>query len=332
MQLGIQAAFKEANDAGGVDGRKLMLKTLDDRYETDFAFANTLRLLERDRVFGLIGAVGTPTSRAASPVAHAAGAPFVGPFTGAQFLRDAELDNVLNVRASYHQETEKMVAYLAGQRVKRVAVLYQNDSYGRDGLEGARKALARRGNMNLVGSWYYQRNTSAVKMAAARLADAKPEAVIMISSYAPAAQTIELLREKLGPETKFMAVSFVGSNALADALGDAGEGVYVTQVVPLPDDQSALVARYRTALAAYNADAVPGFVSLEGYLAGRLAIEGLKECGADVSRQCFLDAVRDKGTINLDGFQLNYGVGDNQGSNQVFLTEIDAEGNYRLVR
>ena len=333
MQLGIQAAFKEANDAGGVNGRKLELTTLDDRYETDFAFAQTLRLLERDRVFGLIGAVGTPTSRAASPVANEAGAPFVGPFTGAQFLRDAELDNVLNVRASYHQETEKMVAYLAGQGVTRVAVLYQNDSYGRDGLEGARRALDRRGNMNLVGSWYYQRNTSAVKMAASRLADANPQAVIMISSYAPAAQTIELLREQLGPETKFMAVSFVGSNALADALGDAGEGVYVTQVVPLPDDQnSALVAKYRAALSAYKSDAVPGFVSLEGYLAGRLAIEGLKECGADVSRQCFLNAVRDTGTINLDGFQLSYGARDNQGSDAVFLTRIDAEGNYRLVR
>ena len=130
MRLGIQAAFHEANQNGGVYGRELELETLNDSYETDFAFANTQTLIEKNQVFALIGAVGTPTSRAASPLADAAGVPFIAPFTGAEFLRDPELDNVFNLRASYFQETEEMVARLTEDlAVTRVAVLYQDDSY-----------------------------------------------------------------------------------------------------------------------------------------------------------------------------------------------------------
>ena len=134
MRLGIEAAFHEANHAGGVHGRQLKIAALDDAYEDDYAYANTERMIEVNRVFALIGAVGTPTSRAASPLAHSAGVPFLAPFTGAEFLRDPSLDNVLNFRASYYQETEEMVARLTEDlRVTRVAVLYQNDSYGRNG-------------------------------------------------------------------------------------------------------------------------------------------------------------------------------------------------------
>ena len=331
MRLGIQAAFKEANDAGGVHGRKLDLITLNDAYETDFAFSRTRQLIEVEEVFGLIGAVGTPTSRAASPVAHAAGVPFVAPFTGADFLRDSELDNVLNLRASYHQETEKIVDFLDDRGITRVAVLYQNDSYGRDGLEGVRQTLATRENMSLAASWYYQRNTSAVKTAVARLSDANPEAVIMISAHGPAARTIELMRDRLGTDTTFVAVSFVGSNALASDLGDAGAGVYVSQVVPLPDDRSNPVVRdYRAALFAYAPNAEPGFVSLEGYLAGRLAVAGLEACGENVSRECFLDAVHSAETL-IEGFVLSYDANDNQGSDTVFLTVIGADGKLSKV-
>ena len=150
MRLGIEAAFHEANQAGGVHGRQLKIEALDDAYEDDYeddyAYANTERLFEVNRVFSLIGAVGTPTSRAASPLAQAAGVPFLAPFTGAEFPRDPSLDNVLNLRASYYQETEEMVARLTEDLgVTRVAVLYQNDSYGRNGLEGTRLALERRG-------------------------------------------------------------------------------------------------------------------------------------------------------------------------------------------
>ncbi len=232
MRLGIEAAFHEANQAGGVHGRELKLKALDDGYETDFAASNTQRLIENGGVFALIGAVGTPTSRAASPLARAAGVPFLAPFTGAEFLRDPELDNVLNVRASYYQETEEMVARLTGDvGITRVAVLYQDDSFGLNGLEGARLALERRGLVPVAAS-HYPRNTRAVKGAALEITAANPEAVILIGSYKPVVKTIELVRRELDPV--FMTVSFVGSNALAKELGPDGAGVYVTQVVPPP--------------------------------------------------------------------------------------------------
>ena len=334
MELGIQAAFKEANDAGGVHGRQLQLKTLDDRYETELAFAQTRRLIENESVFGLIGAVGTPTSRAASPLAHYAGVPFIGPFTGAEFLRDSELDNVLNLRASYNQETAEMVERLTEDLgITKVAVLYQNDSYGKNGLEGVRRALKNHDpELQPVASWYYRRNTEAVQSAAFRIADAEPEAVIIIGAYSPTAAAIELLRERLDPDPIFMVVSFVGSNALAEALGDAGEGVYVTQVVPLPgDDTVPVVADYRTALSGYDAQAEPGFISLEGYLVGRLTIEALEACGPNLSRECFLDSVRTAQNLDLNGLSLQYGPADNQGSDAVFLTVIGADGQYHSV-
>ena len=335
MEIGIRAAFSEANAAGGVHGRTLnLLTTLDDRYEPDAAFANTQKLIEEEQVFGLIGAVGTPTSRAASPLANAEGVPFIAPFTGAQLLRDDALTNVLNLRASYHQETQRMVEYLAGRGLTQVAVLYQNDSYGVDGLMGVEQALDGHG-LDPVGSWYYRRNTTSVQSAVYRIAAAEPQAVIIIGASDPAAQAIKLLREKLGSDTIFMNVSFVGSDALAAelaTLGESSDNVFFTQVVPLPGNTSdPLIAKYRAALTAYDAQAEHGFVSLEGYLAGRLAIEGLERCGANVTRTCFLNAVQTAGTFDLDGYQLMFGSTDNQGSDAVFLTQIDGNGNYQLV-
>ena len=311
-------------------GRMLELTTLDDQYEPHLAYSNTLNLISRERVFALIGEVGTPTSRSASPLANAQDVPFIAPFTGAGFLREAELENVVNLRASYNQEAEEMVARLTEDLgITRVAVMYQNDSYGQSGLDGVVDALEQRG-LEPVAYWYYQRNSDAIKAAVFNIVEANPEAIIMIGAYAPVAKAIAVTREDIDPV--FMAVSFVGSNALAQELGPAGAGVYVTQVVPLPDDTSVpAVAAYRAALKALDANAVPGFVSLEGYLAGRLAIAGLEQCGRDISRDCFLDVLRNSGTIDLDGLTLQFGPGDNQGSDAVFVTVIGDDGNYHLV-
>ena len=200
MKLGIEAAFEEANRAGGVHNRQIKLTTLNDDYEVDAAVYNTQELINIHQVFALIGEVGTPTSRAALPVAEASGVPFIGAFTGAQLLRGDHQTGVLNYRASYHQEIERMVGHLAGAGISSVAVLYQSDSYGIDGLNGVKMALAERDDMELVGSWYYLRNTDAVQAAAFRIADTepKPEAVIIIGTHEPAARLIEKLRMKLG--------------------------------------------------------------------------------------------------------------------------------------
>ena len=330
MRLGIQAAFQEQNQAGGVHGRQLELTTLDDFYEPDSAYLNTQRLINREGVFALIGEVGTPTARSASRLANSLGVPFVAPFTGAELLRDPDLGSVVNLRASYYQEIDEMVERLTEDAgITRVAVLYQSDSYGKTGLDGVRLALERRG-LSPVASWFYQRNTSAVKTAVVDIVESNPEAVIMIGAYSPVAKAVRLIREDIDPV--FMTVSFVGSNALARELGAEATGVYVTQVVPPPGDTSVpFVDAYHTALQTYDPDAAPGFVSLEGYLAGRLAIAGLDLCGPDLSRQCFLDAIRGAGSIDIEGLVLEYGPSDNQGSDAVFLTVIGSDGNYRLV-
>ena len=335
MQRGILAAFHQVNQAGGINGRLLTLKTINDYYETFFAFSSTSRLIGQDRVFGLIGSVGTPTARAALPSVEVGPVPFVGAFTGAQLLRHADQTYVLNVRASYYDETETMVDYLEETGKTKVAVLYQNDSFGLDGLEGVKKALHARDGMRLVASWHYIRNTTAVKAAAYRIANAKPDAVIIIGSYAPAAEFIKYTRLSLTDDPTFMAVSFVGSSALKIRLNELDQSladIYVTEVVPLPSDESSeVVAEYRAALSAYDSDAEPEAISLEGYIAGRLAIARLQECGPDVTRECFLNVFSDSTSIDIDGLQLQYGPGDNQGSDKVFLTRLDSEGEYELA-
>ncbi len=334
MRLGIQAAFHEANRQGGVDGRRLDLVYLDDAYEPEAAIANTQALIEQEGVFALIGAVGTPTSRSAVPVAAGSGVPYIAPFTGAEFLRDPQWAHVINLRSSYYQETEEMVERLTKDLgAERIAIMYQNDSFGRAGYRGAKAALERRG-MEPASLGLYRRNTTSVKTGLLDLREGEPEAVILIGAYQPIAELIKWARQ-LGLDWVFMTVSFVGSNALAEELGPGGgEGVFVTQVVPFPTDDLPVVSAYHDALAAYEPGAVPGFVSFEGYLAGRLAVKGLEICGQrgrEVSRDCFLDGLRGAGDLDIDGFQLRFGPDDNQGSDVVFLTFIGDDGRYRAA-
>ena len=329
MRLGIEAAFHEANQAGGVHGRRLDLVSLDDAYEPEAAIANTQQLIDDERVFALIGEVGTPTSRSATPVAAEGETPFVAPFTGAAFLRDDDWTNIVNLRASYAQETEEMVARLTTDLgIDRIAIMYQDDSFGRTGYQGALAALTRR-SMEPVAVGLYPRNTTSVKTGLIDLMQGEPEAVIIVGAYRPVAALISWARYT-GFDPVFITISFVGSNALAQELGQYGEGVYVTQVVPFPtDDSLPVVASYLQALSDFDASAEPGFVSLEGYMAGRLAIAGLESCGPDPTRACFLDGLLTAEDLVIDEFHLRYGEGDNQGSDRVFLTVIGPDGRYR---
>lgn len=331
MQAGILAAFEEANRAGGVTGRKLELKSYDDGYEPDRAIENTKKLLKKDRVFALIGEVGTPTSKAVQPLATEARVPFIGPFTGAGFLRDASLGNIVNYRATYGQETEAWVKHLTEDLGhKRIAILYQDDSFGRVGLAGVQKALEKRG-MSLVAEGTYKRNTTAVKSAVLKIRKAKPDSVVMVGAYKPIAAFIKLAK-KTGVDATFVNISFVGSKALAKELGKDGTGVVVTQVVPFPWDRSIpAVAQYQDALRAVDSNAEPGFVSLEGYMVGRLTVMALEKMGDSFSRDDFMKTIADLGRFSLGGVELAFGPDDNQGSDEVFLTVIQSDGTFRAV-
>jgi branched-chain amino acid transport system substrate-binding protein len=331
MREGILASFNEANATGGVNGRRLELVSYDDGYEPEKAIANTKRLINENGVFALVGEVGTPTSNAAQPIATEAGVPFIGPFTGAAFLRNPSLGNVINIRGSYDQETEAWIEHLTTDLgVSRIAILYQDDTFGRAGLSGVSKAMKKRG-MKLVAEGTFERNTTAVKTALLAIRKAGPEAIVMVGSYKPCAEFIKLAH-RIKLDAVFVNISFVGANALAKELGEDGKGVVVTQVVPFPGDMSIpLVARYQKALMAANPDAQIGFVSLEGYMVGRLIIEALGKVKGPVTRAGLLSTIKEVGTFDLGGITLSYGPDDNQGMDQVFLTVIRADGSFKPV-
>jgi ABC-type branched-subunit amino acid transport system substrate-binding protein len=331
MREGILASFNEVNATGGVNGRRLELISYDDGYEPEKAIANTKRLINDDGVFALVGEVGTPTSNAAQPITTEAGVPFIGPFTGAAFLRNPSLGNVINIRGSYDQETEAWIEHLTiDLGVSRIAILYQDDTFGRAGLSGVSKAMEKRG-MKLVAEGTFERNTIAVKTALLAIRKAGPEAVVMVGPYKPCAEFIKLAH-RLKLDAIFVNVSFVGANALAKELGEDGKGVVVTQVVPFPGDMSIpLVARYQKALKAANPDAQIGFVSLEGYMVGRLVIEALGKMKGPVTRAGLLSTIKEVGTFDLGGITLTYGPDDNQGMDQVFFTVIQADGSFKPV-
>ena len=142
MKAGMNAAFDEINKKGGIHGRKIKLISADDGYEPEKSIVATKKLIEEDKVFALVGPVGTPTSAAAQPIATASKVPFIGAFTGAGFLRNVKLDNVVNVRASYDAETEAWVKHLTEDlKVSKIAIFYQDDAYGRAGLSGLKLSL-----------------------------------------------------------------------------------------------------------------------------------------------------------------------------------------------
>ena len=331
MRAGILAAFEEANRAGGINGRQVRLDSWDDGYEPDRSVKHLRNVISEDAHIGLIGPVGTPTTKATQPIASKAHLPFIGPFTGAGFLRDASHGNIFNVRATYAAETEAWVRYLVDVKgMKNIAILYQDDGFGRVGLKGVTAALEKRG-MTLGAEGTYTRNTLAVKSALLKLRKAKPEAVVMVGAYKPIAEFIRLSR-KLKFEPTFVNISFVGSKALADELGDDGQGVIISQVVPFPWDVSMpIVAEYQAAMKAVNPAAAPDFVSLEGYIVGRLALKALNDAGADLSRSSFLKALNAIKTVDFGGAVLAFGPGDNQGMDDVFLTRITADGSFETI-
>jgi ABC-type branched-subunit amino acid transport system substrate-binding protein len=331
MRQGILAAFAEVNAKGGVHGRRLELISRDDGYDPDRSVQQTVKLLDEDKVFALIGAVGTPTSLVTVPIARDQNVPFIGPFTGAGFLRDRDLDNVINIRASYGAEAEAWVKHLTEDRhIKRIAIFYQDDSYGRDGLAGVKLALEKRG-MELAAESTYERNTKAVGMAMRVLKRAEPEAVVMVGTYAPCAEFIKLAHQS-GFNPVFVNISFVGANALAKELGRDGNGVIVSQVVPFPWDASVkVVADYQAAQRALGANLQPDFVSLEGYLSGRLAAAALEMAGPNPTRADLLRVINEVGQFDISGDSLTVGRKMLEASPRVFLTQIQSNGTFRSI-
>jgi ABC-type branched-subunit amino acid transport system substrate-binding protein len=331
MRQGILAAFAEINAKGGVHGRKLELISRDDGYDPDRSVVQTIKLIEEDKVFALIGAVGTPTAVATVPISSARNVPFIGPFTGAEFLRSPELHNVVNIRASYSAEAEAWIRHLTEDlHYSNIAIFYQDDAFGRDGLAGVKSALQRRG-LELSAEGTFERNTRAVGAALRTLKRAEPQAIVMVGTYGPCAEFIKLAHRS-GFNPTFVAISFVGATALAKELGPEGNGVVVSQVVPFPWDASVkAVADYQAAEKALDPALTPDFVSLEGYLSGRLVAAALEMAGPNPTRAEMLRIINDLGRFDIGGDIMTFGRELRDTPAKVFMTVIQPDGSFKPI-
>ncbi len=332
-QLGIQfhagakLFFDQINAQGGVNQSRVEIMQLDDGYEPDRCAANTTKLINED-VFALFGYIGTPTSVVALPLATTAQVPFVAPFTGAMGLRQPFNRMAFHLRASYNDETALIVRNLTNLGINRVAVFYQNDAYGRAGLDGVTLALAER-RLEPVAVATVERNTVEVAQAVATLNAAKPQAVVQISAYKSCAAYIRAARAA-GYGGSFYNVSFVGTQALADELGKDGAGVVVSQVMPTPYRTTQPITReFLEAVAKGGNKVQPNFSSMEGFLAARLFTEGLRRAGARPTRQSFISGMEAIGDQSFGGFSVSLSPTDHVASSFVELSMLTGDGKVR---
>ena len=324
MQLGAQLYFDSINAAGGIRGRKIVLKTLDDGYEPARSEANTRRFIDED-VLALFGYVGTPTSAASLPLATNAKVPYFGAFSGAELLRAPFNRYVFNVRASYYDETELIVKQMVAEGLTKIAVFYQNDAYGQAGLAGVERALTAR-KMKVFARSTVERNSNDVTAAVGQMLAAAPEAIVMIGSYGACAEFIKQSKAK-GLLARYANVSFVGTRALAKALGTAGSGVMISQVVPSPwSERYPWVMDYQRMIKAKGAEL--SYTSLEGFLAARIMVEALRR-GGDASRDALVRTLESMRDVNLGGFPVFFSAENHSASKFVELTVLDRNGNAR---
>jgi ABC-type branched-subunit amino acid transport system substrate-binding protein len=343
MKRGIDTAFNVANAKGGVHGRQLRLIAVDDGYEPTRTAETVKQLYEQDRVFAIVGNVGTPTAAVALPYALDRRMLFYGAFTGAGLLRRDPPDRyVFNYRASYAEETEAVVRYLVKVRrlkPEQIAVFAQQDAYGDAGFAGVAKAIRslQGGDANSILRLDYKRNTVDVDEAIAQLQKSRIpiKAVIMVPTYRAAARFIEKTRN-LYPSMIYTSVSFVGSTALASELMLLGQkyatGVIVTQVVPAVDGHSSVVLEYKSALAKYSPGESPDYVSLEGYLAGSILVEALKRNGPQLDIEKLVDTLENVRDLDMGlGAPVSFGRTEHQALHKVWGTELDATGHYQPI-
>jgi branched-chain amino acid transport system substrate-binding protein len=324
---GAKLWFEQVNAQGGIAGKTIEIKTLDDGYEPDRCAANTQKLISED-VFALFGYIGTPTSLAALPLLTKAQVPFIAPFTGAMGLREPFNKQVFHLRASYNDETALIVRQLTNLGLKKIAVFYQNDAYGKAGLDGVTLALDKLG-LKPVAQATVERNSVDVAAAVRVINSAAPDAVVQISAYKSCAAYIRAARAA-GFGGTFYNVSFVGTQALADELGKDGAGVVVSQVMPSPYYPARQIAREFADAVKKAGNVQANFSSMEGYLAAKVVSEGLRRAGTRVnSREGLIQGIEAIGSQSLGGFQVNFSAGNHVASGFVELSMLTGDGRVR---
>jgi branched-chain amino acid transport system substrate-binding protein len=326
-KAGIEAYFNLVNAKGGVNGKKLVLKSLDDGNNAEKTMANTAELIDKDNVIALLGYVGAPAGHSVLHLLTKGKVPLMGPLTGAQSLREPYNRYVFHVRASDYDEAEAIVDHLVRSGATRIAAFYQNDAYGLAGWDGIQRALKRR-NMAPSGNASVERGHLDVKPAAERLAKGNHQVVVIIAAPKMSAAFTREMR-RLDASTQYWNLSLVGSKSLADELAQDGRGVQISQVVPYPWGSSPpVVKEYQKAISPNNQESQYGFASLEGYLAAKILVEGLKRAGKAPTREKLVDALDNMGKVDVGGFTVYYSPGNHLGSQFVDLTMISKNGKF----
>jgi ABC-type branched-subunit amino acid transport system substrate-binding protein len=325
---GARMYYEALNAKGGVGGRQIELKRLDDGYDPERCAANTKQFIS-EGVFALFGYVGTPTSLVAIPLAAAAKTPFFAPYTGAEALRDPYNRYIVHLRASYYDEIAAMVKQATSVGVKKIAVFYQNDSFGKGGLEDVTRAMAAL-KLKPMASGTVERNSSDVGQALKDILGKIPEAIIQIGAYKACATFIRQARQA-GYAGNFYNTSFVGTQALSEELGAMARGVVVSQVMPYPYSAASPIAtEYITALQASGLVATkPNYSGIEGFIAAKVFTEAVRRASKNLNRESFLAAVQGMQSYNLGGMMLEFGPQKNAGSSFVEMTMLTEDGKVR---
>jgi branched-chain amino acid transport system substrate-binding protein len=338
VKVGLEVAFAQANEAGGVHGRKLLLAPEDDGLDPSRIPTALRALWEKRKVFALVGNVGAANAMASVPFVLERHALLLGAFSGAQVLRRDPPDRyVFNLRASDAEETAAMVRFLLrrGIRPEQIALFGEEGAASEAGYQGVVKLLRKERKVSTVLRVGYPRNTLDVEDAVQRIRLHVPQikAVVMVASYRPAARFISRMRA-VSPGITLASVSSVGVTALAEELQQLGSGeggVIVTQVVPPVDSGGTAVLAYRKQLEKTAPDEKPDAVSFEGYLVGRLLVEALQRAGRDFDTEKLVDALESIRDLDLGtGTRMSFGPSEHQASHRVWGSLLDARGRYQL--
>ena len=280
--------------------------------------------MSKEGVFALGFFVGTPTAKVYLPMAQDEKIPVVGLFTGAQMLYEPLKHYVINVRASYYDETREQVDKLWDVNVHKIGVLYQDDAFGKAVLDGVKLALQKH-NSSPAGLGTFARNTMDVDGGLKEVMSARPQAVVLVGPYAPVAAIVKKANAA-GWRPLFLTVSFVGTEEFIKEAGPDAEGTIITQVVPSYDRTDyPTVALYRKLLGKYYPDTPPSFVSLEGFVDAMVMVEGLKRAGKDPTREKFITGIESIHEMNVglgSKLVLKFGPADHKGFDEVYPTVV----------
>jgi branched-chain amino acid transport system substrate-binding protein len=321
---GAETYFELVNEEGGINGRKLHLLMFDDSYDPAKAQACWDKLMAQ-KVFALGFFVGTPTALKYAPLAETKEIPLVGLFTGAQTLYTPMRRWVVNVRASYFDETREQVDGLWNKlHYRKIGVIYPDDAFGSAVLQGVETALKTNGAQP-VATASYARQTNQVGDAIDKVRAASPDAVVLVGPSNTVAPILKQAHAK-GWKPLFLTVSFVGTDDLIQDAGVDAEGVVITQVVPpyyLTDLKT--VALYRRSLQKYMPTARPNFVSLEGFVDAMVLVEGLKRAGPELTREGLIRAIESMHDMDVGlgpELKLGYSARSHKGFDRVIPTVV----------